>query len=275
MSRLCCVVALLGGWFFNVCAQEAKTEKVKNLPYSSVLEQGYREADKKLFYGELPLQYGLLWLPKAEKKDQSFPLVVFIHGGCWLNAFDISHSQPLTSALSDQGYAVWSIEYRRTGDEGGGWPGSYEDIVSAIEFVSQFDDYPIDLKHVYLAGHSAGGHLALLASTQKLSVEINKVIGLAAISDIETYAKGENSCQRATPSFMGGTPDSRPTQYKQASPLNKPLLYPAILLHGSDDAIVPISHSKLKGADSQLLQGAGHFDWIHPKARGFKCCYLY
>ena len=99
---------------------------------------------------------------------------------------------------------------------------------------------------------------------------LRRVIGLAAISDIEVYAEGSNSCQKATPSFMGGKPENMAAQYKLANPVNKLRFYPVTLLHGSEDNIVPVSHSKVDGAVSKLLQGGGHFDWIHPKSDAFQ-----
>jgi acetyl esterase/lipase len=49
-------------------------------------------------------------------------------------------------------------------------------------------------------GHSAGGHLALLAGGE--IKRLKGVIGLAAITDIAEYAMGSNSCQKVTNNFM-------------------------------------------------------------------------
>ena len=71
------------------------------------------------------------------------PLVILIHGGCWLNSFDVNHSRPLATALSQAGFAVWSLEYRRTGDPGGGWPGTLEDIQLALTQLERFPLTPL------------------------------------------------------------------------------------------------------------------------------------
>ena len=63
--------------------------------------------------------------------------LLIIHGGCWSNAYGVDHTLPMAAALSDMGLDVWAVEYRRVGDEGGGWPGSLEDIKSAIRYVTQ------------------------------------------------------------------------------------------------------------------------------------------
>ena len=257
--------------FAGLDTSESSEGKVKsNVSYTSVTELGFIEADEKLVYGDAnpDLQYGLLWLPENFPPAQKAPLIVFIHGGCWLNAYDIQHSYPLTAALAQAGYAVWSLEYRRTGDAGGAWPGSFDDIRQGIAFASTLKNYPVDLERIVIMGHSAGGHLALLAASE--SQEIAGVIGLAAITNIIEYSRGENDCQTASVDFMGGDYESNPIAYKAANPANKPLHDKTILLHGDSDSIVPLGQSQLQGATTVLFEGAGHFDWLHPGTAAYQ-----
>ena len=235
-----------------------------NVRYKQVTDLGFKPATKKLVYGEeYPgLQYGLLWLPEDVEPEEKSPLIVLVHGGCWLNAFDIEHTYPLSTALAQAGYAVWSLEYRRTGDTGGGWPGTFEDIKTGLSFTSKLQDYPIDLNRVVVAGHSAGGHLALLAGGEFQNLKA--VIGLAAITDIVEYSQGTNSCQKATLEFMNGDYPANPEAYQLANPVGKKLHPNTVLLHGDIDAIVPVHQSTLLEAKSDVLTGAGHFDWVHP-----------
>jgi acetyl esterase/lipase len=241
-----------------------------NVSYKSVTGLDFVEADEKLVYGEdnPELQYGLLWLPKKSTSRESPPLIVLIHGGCWLNAYDIQHSYPLSSALAEAGYAVWSLEYRRTGDAGGGWPGSFEDIRQGLAFTSRLEAYAIDLDRVLVMGHSAGGHLALLAAAE--SQAIDGVIGLAAITDIVAYSQGENDCQTATIDFMGGSFEEQPVAYEAANPAKQPMHGKTILLQGDMDVIVPHEQSQLAGAATVIFEGAGHFDWVHPGSGAFQ-----
>jgi acetyl esterase/lipase len=213
------------------------------------------------------LQYGLLWLPKTLASAGKAPLIVLIHGGCWLNAYDIKHSFPLSSALAEAGYAVWSLEYRRTGDAGGAWPGSFEDIRQGLAFTSNLEDYPVDLDRIVIIGHSAGGHLALLAASE--NQHITGVIGLAAITDIIGYSRGVNSCQTASIDFMGGTYEEVPAAYEAANPASKPIHANTRLLYGDIDSIVPVEQSQLPGAMPVMYEGAGHFDWIHPDSGAY------
>jgi len=218
----------------------------------------------RIDYGSDPLQYGLLWLP-----EQQTPLatIVFIHGGCWLNAYDISHTFAASTALAQAGYAVWSLEYRRTGDVGGGWPGSFEDIQAGIAYLATVETQRLAQVPVILAGHSAGGHLALLAGAAE--TEIQGVVGLAAISNIIDYSKGGNSCETAAAQFMGGDYAGQTDAYEAANPAQMLPHYNTVLLHGSADQIVPLQQAFVFGADTLIVQKAGHFDWVHPGTEAF------
>ena len=267
-------------WSQNISADDQQAfcylPTENNVSYSSVLELPSAQATAILKYGDDPLQFGELWLPTSQASDPNLseqPLLVLIHGGCWLSEYNIDHSHVLSSALAARGYAVWAIEYRRSGDIGGGWPGSYDDIKAGIKFTQTLDDYSLDLSKVVILGHSAGGHLALLAGSDAdlvKSANISGVIGLAAITDIEEYAKGSNDCQAAVPEFMGGLPADNQQNYLAANPANKVLHPKTFLLHGSEDQIVPLRQATQSGIELQIVQGAGHFDMIHPATPSFQ-----
>jgi len=276
------IIGLLTGICTGLATPSAfAAEPLSNVPYGSLksLEQG--KPSKKIAYGDDSLQFAELWLPKngllknglpknglPKNKQAKKPLVVFIHGGCWLNAFNIKHIYPASNALAQAGYPVWSVEYRRTGDKGGAWPGSYNDIIAAIEKAKQQFE-----QDIVLMGHSAGGHLAVLAAkhfAKNNDKQIKQVIGLAAISDIERYSTGTNSCQTATPSFMGGDYDKQATQYDLANPMKQGFHLNTVLIHGDQDNIVPLAQSIDTEQAVKVIKGAGHFDMIHPNSRAWQ-----
>jgi acetyl esterase/lipase len=268
--KYACLVSLVVTLSLGTCtALKAGEKLLENVSYASVLELPYQQPKAKIAYGKDPLQYGLLWLPPAKKQEhqQEPAVVVFIHGGCWLNAYDIKHSYAAASALANAGYAVWSLEYRRSGDIGGGWPGTFEDIIAGIDYLDKLAEHSIDLTKVVLSGHSAGGHLALLAGALKQN--ISGVIGLAAIADIETYARGENSCQKAAPRFMGGTYRERIQAYDNANPIKRSLHLKSLLLQGDADGIVPEAQASKTVIPHLIVARAGHFDWLHPDSKAF------
>lgn len=249
---------------------EVYPEVDSNVSFGQVGALAFRDSDFRLAYGTEDLQFGRLWLP-PDRQDATRATLIFIHGGCWQNAFFMDHSYALSSALADAGYAVWSLEYRRSGDPGGGWPGSFEDVLQGINYLPRLSPYGVNLDTVILMGHSAGGHLALLAGAQqqRLTIDLAAVFGLAAITDPSSYARGSNSCEAATPEFMGTTPDSDPQLYLQATPATFGLHANSLLFVGSADVIVGREQAELEGAQRLLVEGAGHFDWVHPGTPAF------
>jgi acetyl esterase/lipase len=261
----------------------------QQVSFNDVLGSPAGTPDAVLHYGPHSLQFGQLWLPDAPAPH---PLVVFIHGGCWLNAYDVEHGKPLASALAARGFAVWSVEYRRIGDAGGGWPGTLQDVGSAIDYVRVLaQQFPVDLSRVVLTGHSAGGHLTLWGAARagfqpdsalyvRDAFVARGAIGLAAIADLALYSAGQSSCEQATLALMGGGSEQHPERYAAASPTRLvPWATPTRLIHGREDGIVPLAQANAlaaaaAGSDQQIpitwIDGAGHFDLIHPGTKAFQ-----
>jgi acetyl esterase/lipase len=196
---------------------------------------------------------------------------VFIHGGCWRSEYSVSHSRALASRLADTGSAVWSLEYRRLGDPGGGFPGTFEDIELAATSLPLLHSHNIDTEKVLVAGHSAGGQLALWIAA-RFPEQFTGVIGLAAVTDLARYAEGENPCQRSARELMGGMPDVLPQRYQQYSPSGMQRHPNTHLIHGNNDRIVlPEQQTAMGLPDERLHRTPGaHFDLIHPATRDFK-----
>lgn len=244
---------------------------------------------ERIAYGTDSLQYGELRVPVGAGP---FPLVVLIHGGCWQNAYGVNHVLPLAAALTGEGFATWAIEYRRLGDPGGGWPGTFADAALALDHVRTLAaTHPVDLERVVLMGHSAGGHLALwLASRGRLpdssrfarraAVRIRGVVALAAITDLAGYGEGEGSCNASVHPLMGGAPEQVPARYAEGDPLRLlPPGAPVRLVHGAVDPIVPPGQAEAYARAARAAGGvaalvpmeqAGHFDLIAPFAPAWR-----
>jgi len=177
---------------------------------TDVLSRSARSPDLTLTYGPLPGHVADLWLPPGDGTPHAiqWPLIVFLHGGFWRSAFDRKHVGPLAEALAAGGFAVCCPEYRRVGQEGGGWPGTFDDIRSAVavlpDAVTDATDRNVDLARVVLAGHSAGGHLALWAASRLAAVPdpvAGAVVSLAGVCNLaDCYRRrlGNNARQTGT-----------------------------------------------------------------------------
>ncbi len=252
-------------------------KKISQLPYSALGVLPTSEADEQLSYGDDPLQTIYTWHGRSSTNEMyADKALIFIHGGCWLNAYGYEHAKGMYHALAELGMGVYVTEYRRVGDEGGGWPGSLDDVTQAISTALKRIENEGRYTNIYIAGHSAGGHLALLAAQRLSSSSLNlsranikRIIGLAAITDIQSYAMGHNSCQSATAKFMNGTPEDVPTAYQRATPRPTHGSLPITLLQGDADSIVPARHAVLSGTNQKIIKNGGHFDWLHPESTSF------
>ena len=190
--------------------------------------------------------------------------VVLIHGGCWSNEYGRDHTKAMATALSEDGFDIWLPEYRRVGDDGGGWPGSFDDVQAALDYVKkQTGKKPIAV------GHSAGGHLALRAAMRADS-NVAGVVALAPITDLVSYGAQEGSCQSMVAPFMGDETYSPDPTYREASIRVEAISVPVSVLLGTSDPIIGAEQVAAFGSDNLLLiDGAGHFDVIYPQSGAF------
>jgi len=233
------------------------------------------------YYGEDSLQYGELHLPEGKGPH---PVVVMVHGGCWLAAFDMNHMRALANAMEDVGYAVWNIEYRRVGHPGGGWPGTFLDVAAASDHLRTLaQKYPLDMDQVVAVGHSAGGHLALwLAIRHKLTRESEiytsdplPLKGVLALEPGTTLKSIHHNrlCGHVIDGLMGGSPAQFPNRYRDAAPMEQiPLGLPHTILVGWLSGFgLPGStyfYTAQEAGDKQVkyveAPESGHFEMINP-----------
>ena len=93
------------------------------------MSQPQVKADVRIAYGPAPAQVVDLFLPKGKGP---FPVVVLIHGGCYLAEYrGLAETSGVAADLAKRGYAVWNVEYRKLGEAGAGYPGTFLDVASA------------------------------------------------------------------------------------------------------------------------------------------------
>ena len=250
---------------------------------------------ERLSYGSGALQFGELRVPAG---PGSHPVAILVHGGCWLAklgqlpeaATSLDLLRPLSAALAQNGIATWNVEYRRLGNDGGGWPGTFEDLARATDYLRELaPKRQLDLQRVVLVGHSSGGHLALwLAARHKLPADsalhtasplrVAGVVDIDGPPDLESVIAIERQVCGApvVEQLLGGTPAELPGRYRQASATGLlPIGTKQELLIGDKLTAQWIESIKSYGTAAKnagdpvtvtMLQNAGHFDGLNPKA---------
>ena len=248
----------------------------------SVGEFDWPSPDAQISYGDDQFQFGYLRLPEGSGPH---PVIVFMHGGCWLSVFDIRYTGLAEQAFADAGYAVWSLEYRRVGNPGGGWPGTFLDVATGADHLTELArEYPLDLDRVIAIGHSAGGQLALwLAARGRIPASselytagplpIHGVLALAPAPNLETL-HSSGGCGPGVDGLMGGSPNVRPERYQVGSPMQlMPVDVPQRVVVGALDAQFGPSGrayfqaAQRAGSSPVTLREApesGHFEMVVP-----------
>jgi acetyl esterase/lipase len=202
-------------------------------------ERGLRYDDgagrvRTIAYGPEPSQVGELYLPEG---DGPFPVVVVIHGGYWSAMWDRRQITDVVDDLVGRGFAVWNVEYRRIGEPGGGWPGTFADVAAAVDALDGMDP-ALDTDRVVVLGHSAGGHLAAWAAHRGVlpaeapgaqpKITPVGVVALAPALDLETA-----DAERV--GAVLSDPDAEPP--KDAPEPAKPEAWPAVAAVAGDGIV--------------------------------------
>lgn len=154
-----------------------------------------------------PKQQLDLYLPKG-KAD--YPVMVFLHGGFWSYG-DRGQYGALGEGFARQGVGVVIPSYRLAPADP--HPAQIEDAAAAFAWVRQhIAEYGGDPSKIYVAGHSAGGHLASLLALnprylQKYGLSPAQIKGVVSISGAYVIAG------------LDGIFGRDPETWREASPL--------------------------------------------------------
>ncbi|ADB34500.1 conserved hypothetical protein [Kribbella flavida DSM 17836] len=223
----------------------------------SVLSREARAPDEQLRYGGHADQVIDVWHAKDYR-----PAVVFVHGGFWRPEYDRTHARPLGEALADEGWSVASLEYRR---EPGQPDLTTSDVRAALDRLPSLMDLHAGF---VLAGHSAGGQLALWAAATLNPVGLRGVVALAPVADL-LLADQLRLDDGAVQDFIGSGVRN------DLDPVHLPApIAPVSIVHGTNDQRVPLAVSESyftahPTARLHRLNGVGHFELIDPDAEAW------
>ena len=245
-------------------------------------------------YGPAPAQVAELFLPpKTLGSKAPHPVVVLLHGGCFLAEYQgLAQTSAIAADLAGRGYAVWNVDYRKLGEPGAGYPGTFQDVATAVDRLrTEAPKYNLDTRRVIAMGHSAGGHLALWAAARgKLPADsalrtadplpIRTVVSLAGIGDLKGQAKvfaipcGDDTIERLIDLTRRKAP------YADTSPAELlPSGAKVVMVHGAYDPVLPpytgrayveLAHKAGDPAEVVTIPDAGHFDVVIPTTAAWK-----
>ncbi|MFG3342383.1 alpha/beta hydrolase fold domain-containing protein [Glycomyces sp. NPDC048151] len=207
-----------------------------------------------------------VYLP--EDAEDPVPTVVYVHGGGWSGG-SRDESAPWQRWIADQGYAVYSIDYRLAPPPR--WQDAVGDVKCAIGWVRDHAAaHGADPASVNLVGDSAGGHLAMMAaytvgdpefapSCEAEEAPVTSVMTWFAPTDLTTLEADSDmpaSADGYLTDFLGATLEDEPGRYETASPLTHAGsgLPPTMIVQAEADRLVPMAQGR---ALADALTGAG------------------
>lgn len=248
----------------------ALARQVAAIPFHFVQHQWRGMAayqPKKLAFGPHPRQYLMFWMPPVGLPERN-SIVVFYHGGGWRLGWP--HQFPtVANWFLKRGFPIVMPAYRLSPRFA--YPAMREDLNLALALILELMPmYGLAGKKLVAAGMSAGATLAAHLAFNRME--------LATLNSSQEVFSGFLSF--AGPLDLDQLPDVRPLRgftggptgspaFTAANPMtwiNEAEYLPALLLHGTDDAIVPFSSStsffeQYPGPKTLYpIQGASHLD---------------
>jgi acetyl esterase/lipase len=277
-------------WLAAILVLMSATARAAPATVNDYMNQPQAKADVRVAYGAEPAQVAELFLPKGKGPH---PVVVLIHGGCYLAKYQgLPQTSGMAADLAKRGYAVWNVEYRKLGEAGAGYPGTFLDVADAMDRMRvEAPKYGLDARRVIALGHSAGGHLALWAASRgklpKTSplwrrdpLKIGAVISLGGIGDLE--GQGEvfaGACgPEPIPKIIGLA--ERKDAYADTSPAELlPSGVRVLMISGELDHVMPPETGRAyaervrkagDSAEAVAIPGATHYDVVIPTTAAWR-----
>jgi len=232
-----------------------------------------------------PKQMLDIYLPKQRVDDKPLPIVVFIHGGGWVNGDRKGYVAQASQLAATGKYAAASVGYRLSAEAT--WPQQIYDCKAAIRWIrGHAKELNIDPDKIGVTGSSAGGHLVTLlgvsGGVKELEGDIGEntsqssrvtcVVNVCGPSDLATPLMQGEAAKNDDPAvsgLLGGKVRERLDLAKAASPLTYVTsdAVPIMTVHGTKDLRVNFTNAekldaalKKAGVTSLLIPmvNAGH-----------------
>jgi dienelactone hydrolase len=196
---------------------------------------------------------GVLTLP-AGKADKNLPVVVLPHGGP-IGIYDIAEFNWMAQAFASRGYAVFQPNYRGSGGHGAAFQNAgfgewgRKMLTDTSDGLADLAKQGIvDPKRACIVGFSYGGYAALAGVTVQQGLYRCAVSG-SGVSDLPNLLQWQRNRRGQEDKYdreaMGVTVPGAPS-LDSISParLASRADAPVLLIHGTDDSVVPIEQSQ-------------------------------
>jgi acetyl esterase/lipase len=196
-----------------------------------------------------------------------FPLVVWYHGGGW--KYGDKGWMLYLRNLTRRGYAIASVQYRLSGTAK--YPAQLDDSRDALHWLEiHAAAYNLDPHDIYLAGASAGAHLAAMLAETEPAGRIDAVCLLYPPTDLDGF-NNQGARRGYLPELFGFAVADHHDLARAASPVNHVTgaAPPFLIFHGDRDTLVPIAQSYALVARLRAAGVETHLVVVPGKGHGF------
>lgn len=216
---------------------------------TSVTTHAMNEAWITQSYGPLPHQV----LDASLPVQLPAPAVILIHGGGW-GGGTRTFLRPYADIFPN--HAIFAISYTLGTPDTPSLDAALADIAQAIEYVKAHP--AVDPEHVAILGHSAGGHIALLAAAHR--TDIQAIVAVSAPLDLAAF--DQSPVGAAVQNLLGSV--YSPLELQTASPaatLDSATTHILIVQGANDPYVAPSAALNIAATNHSILYlqlPAGH-----------------
>ena len=194
----------------------------------------------------------------ADDGETGRPIMVYIHGGGWIQGTKDSHSY-YSKVFAKHGYVVFSVEYDLSTEERHLADSTELQIAEALAWIKNHAaDFGGDSSRIFLTGGSAGGNLAIelgykinggVYRTSTDGTELPKIKAVSVtfpVASLESFYQNTDPvlgpmAHRMASCYTGCSPEDNPELYESLAPISSitPDAPPTCMFVGAADSLVP------------------------------------
>ena len=247
--------------FASSCTPDRREAVLPAEPVSYTIEESSISLEDKYIYGRLCI---------PEDGKNTHPVVILCHG------MGVNHSHTMNFAMmfAEHGIAAYAFDFC-----GGGDPSQSSGTMAEMSVHTELEDLNDVLAHikdtgiagrnpVFVLGMSQGGYVAAEAAARQPD-EIAGLLLFFPAFNINDLILAEYPSEEDVPA-QGSIFDQTVSRKYFLDAMHEPITEdmeayagPVLILHGSEDAVVPCSYSETAAAhypnaELHLIEGAGH-----------------
>ncbi len=188
---------------------------------------------------------GYMSIPNSCSTSNPYKCILYNRGGNCNIGFLTDTDTAEISAVTNR--IVIASQYRDKDEFGGE---DLKDVIKLIGFCESFDF--ADMSDFTVAGVSRGGMMTYM--TARADNRIKRIISISGVSNLTQAYNDRDDMKRLLNNFIGGSPESKPEEYKNRSAIcwSEEITVPTLIIHSTGDQ--QVNYSQAEDLYEKLLE---------------------